>query len=97
MQTEQILLTIAGTIVGILGTVITIYKTNKKDVQTEQRERTSTEESLKYIARMTEDIKYDTKSLRADLINTNERLIRTEESVKLAHIRIDEFNKKRGN
>lgn len=78
-----------STVIGIIATLLTLYRETKKDTISDIRQHTSVSEEIKYISKGVDDIKYDTKSLTTSIANMNERLIRAEESIKSAHEKID--------
>lgn len=88
---DSINIALFSALLGIVATVLTMYRNAKKETQEDTQHSTSVREELKYISRGIEDIKYDTKSLAASITNMNERLIRAEESIKSAHEKIDKI------
>lgn len=91
---ESISIAVLSAIIGVVATLTTIYREAKKDTKEDTNHNASVREEIKYISRGIEDIKYDTKSLRASMTNMNERLIRAEESIKSAHEKINQINNK---
>lgn len=94
---EVITIASLSAIIGVVTTLITLYRDNKKSIRQDAEEDTensvSVKQEIKYISRGIEDIKYDTRSLMTSTANINERLIRAEESIKSAHDKIDRMSK----
>ena len=88
------LISAVGAIGAIIFSYISFQRSSKGDCE-QQGEKTGIISSdIKYIMRRTDDIYIDQKELKREtsksIDNIKERLIRTEESVKLAHQRIDD-------
>ncbi len=89
---------IFGMVLGYLSYKLVIKsneKNEKKEIKQEAKEESTTqtkfEMQLSYISRGIDDIKLDMKSQDRKINDINDRLIRTEESSKSAHKRIDEL------
>ncbi|MEX3621851.1 hypothetical protein [Viridibacillus arvi] len=78
-----------GTLLGIIGAVAALKKTNKE----EGMQDAETKATLNYISKGVDDIRIDQRAQASKLDAYNERLIRVEESTKQAHKRIDTFEK----
>lgn len=91
---DNITIAVVSGVVGVVATIIALYKDARKETKVDTEHNTSVKEEIKYISRGVEDIKFDTKSIMATMLNMNERLIRTEESVKSAHEKIDNHVRK---
>lgn len=76
-----------GTVLGVLGAIITM----KKDSKNQGASEASITSKVDYIARGVDDIKLDFKDQARKIESQNERLIRVEESAKQAHKRIDKM------
>lgn len=74
-----------GTLLGVLGAIITM----KKDSKNQGASEASIFSKVDYIARGVDDIKLDLKDQARKIESQNERLIRVEESAKSAHKRLD--------
>ena len=91
---ESISIALLSGVIGVFATLLTVFNNAKKETKADAEHSTSVREEIKYISRGIEDIKYDTKTLTASITTMNERLIRAEESIKSAHEKIDQINKK---
>ncbi|MFD2867459.1 hypothetical protein ACFSY7_02945 [Kurthia populi] len=81
-----------GTILGIVGALVTL----KKDSKADGAEDAHVKAQVDYIARGVDDIRIDQRAQAGKIEALNERLIRTEESAKQAHKRIDSIGEKEG-
>lgn len=88
------------TIIPVICTVITLYilirttlKNNQKDDNESIKANTEINVKLGLLLTSNEGIKTDIKNLDKKFNDVNERLIRVEESTKLAHKRIDDMTK----
>ena len=64
-------------------------RTDTKDIEERVKENTRINIKLDNIGQTTQDIKAEVSSMRDDIKSHNERLIKLEESCKLAHHRLD--------
>lgn len=76
-----------GTILGVLGAIITM----RKDSRNQGASEASITSKVDYIARGVDDIKLDFKDQARKIESQNERLIRVEESTKSAHKRLNKL------
>lgn len=76
-----------GTMLGVLGAIITMKKDSKNQGATEA----NITAKVDYIVRGVDDIKLDFKDQARKIEAHNERLVRVEESTKSAHKRIDKM------
>lgn len=76
-----------GTVLGVLGAIITM----KKDSKNQGASEASISSKVDYIARGVDDIRLDLKDQARKIESQNERLIRVEESSKQAHKRINKL------
>ena len=81
-----------GTTLGIVGALVTL----KKDSKADGAEDAHVKAQVDYIARGVDDIRIDQRAQAGKIEALNERLIRTEESAKQAHKRIDSIAEKEG-
>lgn len=97
-----LLCSLIGTVLGILG----YSRLTKKDVKDEAKEDIAKtkedvscnirmEAKLDYVGNGVDSIRLDMKEQSRKIDSMNERLIRTEESTKSAHHRIDEMLEKK--
>lgn len=75
-----------GTLLGVLGAIITM---KKKIAKIKALRKQVFFSKVDYIARGVDDIKLDLKDQARKIESQNERLIRVEESAKSAHKRLD--------
>lgn len=78
-----------GTVVGVVGAIITMKKNSKEDGE----HSAETKAQLNYITRGVDDIRIDQRLQASKLDGFNDRLIRVEESTKQAHKRINDIMK----
>lgn len=76
-----------GTILGVLGAIITM----KKDSRNQGASEASISSKVDYIARGVDDIRLDLKDQGRKIEALSEKTIRNEESVKQAHKRINKL------
>ncbi|MEK5330244.1 hypothetical protein [Lysinibacillus sp. FSL W8-0992] len=76
-----------GTVLGVLGAIITM----KKDSKNQGASEASITSKVDYIARGVDDIRLDLKDQGRKIEALNEKSIRNEESAKQAHKRIDKL------
>ena len=84
------LVAVIGCLIGVIGFI----RGTKKDGKTDGQELASIKGNLDYIARGIDDIRLEQKDQARKIDSQNERLIRTEESTKSAHRRIDKLEGK---
>lgn len=96
--TPQLILSILGFFVALLSVSAAIYfglKNNKRsemqDTKSEAFSQAIIEVKLDTIVRDVGDIKRGSEGIEKSVLAINERLIRSEESTKSAHHRIDEI------
>ncbi|MDM5233397.1 hypothetical protein [Lysinibacillus pakistanensis] len=76
-----------GTVLGVLGAIITM----KKDSKNQGASEASITTKVDYIARGVDDIRLDQRAQASKIESMNEKLIRVDESSKQAHKRIDKL------
>ncbi|MEY9980063.1 hypothetical protein [Lysinibacillus sp. RC79] len=76
-----------GTVLGVLGAIVTM----KKDSKNQGVSEASISSKVDYIARGVDDIKLDFKDQARKIESQNERLIRVEESTKSANKRLNKL------
>lgn len=86
---ESISIALACSLIGAAISYLTFQKNNRKDIKAETREEAETRTKLDYISKGVDDIRIDIKTQQRDIQELKERVIKTEESVKAAHKRID--------
>jgi len=98
IQTEYALLVaIVSVLFAIYSGIANLSRNRKHDDQKEAASGAKIEESLKRIDAGVTDIKHDMRTIKDEIKETRERVIKVEESAKQAHKRIDSIeNKKRG-
>lgn len=69
-------------------------RSDTKDVEERVKQNTTINLKLDGIAASVQDIKQEMSTIKTEIGNHNERLIKVEESIKSAHKRIDEMLKK---
>lgn len=84
------LVAVIGCLIGVIGFI----RGTKKDGKTDGQELASIKGNLDYIARGIDDIRLEQKDQARKIDSQNERLIRTEESTKSAHRRLDKLEGK---
>lgn len=85
-----------GAVVGIGGLIFgfTTYSRNqKKDDTSEGKQDGIMLTEIGYIKAGIDDVKKDTREFRTEIQNLHDRIIRSEESCKQAHKRIDKLEK----
>ena len=86
---ENISVALACSLLGAIISYLTFQKNTRKDIKLETREETETRTKLDYISKGVDDIRIDIKAQQRDIQELKERVIKTEESVKAAHRRLD--------
>ena len=92
----NIVFSIISSVVGIGGLIFGFisYTRNKKtDDTTEGRQGGIMLTEIGYIKAGIDDVKKDTREFRTEIQSLHDRVIRTEESCKQAHIRIEKLEK----
>lgn len=84
--------TIVGIILGILG----YKKKSETDIREDTQKETILSTKLDYISKNVDDIKLDLKSKVERDAKIAERIVKIEESLKVAHHRIEDLEKKEG-
>ena len=84
------LIAVIGCLIGVIGFI----RGTKKDGKTDGQELASIKGNLDYIVRGIDDIRLEQKDQARKIDSQNERLIRTEESTKSAHRRLDKLEGK---
>lgn len=87
---ETVSIALACTMLGSLISYLTFQRNKSKDIRAETTEDAYTKAKLDYISKGVDDIRLDIKAQDRKIEDMNDRLIRTEESVKQAHKRLDE-------
>lgn len=78
---------------GLWSGMVNIKRNAKNDTKADASELTTVIVKLENIGNDTTEIKSEMKSLKTDLKETRERIIKCEESAKQAHKRIDSLEK----
>ena len=86
---ESISIALACSLLGAIISYLTFQKNNRKDIKAETREEAETRTKLDYISKGVDDIRIDIKAQQRDIQELKERVVKTEESVKAAHRRLD--------
>lgn len=90
---ETISIALICTIIGSIGTVVTMSRNKQKDTKEEAEGITKITQEIKYVSKGVDDIKYDIRDINRNMSEVNEKVIRLEESCKSAHKRIDSLVK----
>ncbi|WP_040192082.1 hypothetical protein [Clostridium culturomicium] len=90
---ENISFAILCSLIGCIGTIMTMSRNKQKDTKDEVEGITKINQEIKYVSKGVDDIKYNVRDITKNLNDMNERLIRVEESCKSAHKRIDGIEK----
>lgn len=92
MQTETIIsLVIAGA--ALLFTALSFRRTSNRDTSETASERATMTADIKYIRDSVDDIKVDNRVIKENIGELQTKVARVEQSVELAHKRIDDFKK----
>lgn len=95
MQVDLVVLTsVTGTIVGIVAGAYGMKKSSDNDAKSRTEERVALSTKLDFVLQNLADIKIDIKSQDNSLKDINARLIKVEESSKVAHHRLDTLENK---
>ena len=86
---ESISIALACSLLGAIISHLTFQKNNRKDIKAGTREEAETSTKLDYISKGVDDIRIDIKAQQRDIQELKERVVKTEESVKAAHRRLD--------
>lgn len=79
--------TVLGSCINYLG----FQKKKTKDTKEDTKELATMGQEIRYVSKGVDDIKYDVRGINKIVTDMNERLIRVEESTKIAHHRIDKI------
>lgn len=91
MQTETIIsLVIAGA--ALLFTALSFRRTSNKDTSETASERATMTADIKYIRDSVDDIKVDNRVIKENIGELQTKVARVEQSVELAHKRIDDLH-----
>ena len=91
---ETISIALICSIIGCVGTLLTISRNKSKDTKEETEGITKITQEIKYVSKGVDDIKYDMRDINRNMSEVNEKVIRLEESCKSAHKRIDNLEEK---
>lgn len=90
---ETISIALLCTVGGIIFSYLSFSRHQKRDIAKDTKEEvseiTKATEELKHVSNGINDIKLDIREMNRNMSNTNEKVIRLEESVKQAHKRLD--------
>lgn len=92
----EVIFGIVGAVVGVGGLVfgaITASRNKKLDDASEGKQGGIMLTEIGYIKAGIDDVKKDTREFRAEMQNLHDRIVRSEESCKRAHYRIDKLEK----
>ena len=90
---------LVGLVSTLLGSVVTVFKLRKddnKEIKEKAINESKVGQEIFYISKNIEDIKFNQRTFTEEIKNINDRLIKAEESIKNAHIRIDHIEEKGG-
>ena len=91
MQTETIIsLVIAGA--ALLFTALSFRRTSNKDTSESASARATMTADIKYIRDSVDDIKVDNRVIKENIGELQTKVARVEQSVELAHKRIDDLH-----
>lgn len=91
-----VLVGLVSTLLGIVVTVFKLRKDDNKEIKEKAINESKVGQEIFYISKNIEDIKFNQRTFTEEIKNINDRLIKTEESIKNAHIRIDHIEEKGG-
>lgn len=95
---ETISIALLCTVMGIIFSYLSFNRHQKRDIEKDTKEEvseiTKATQELKHVSNGINDIKLDIREMNRNMSNTNEKVIRLEESVKQAHKRIDSLEVK---
>jgi peptidoglycan hydrolase CwlO-like protein len=86
---ETISIALICSLIGCVGTLLTISRNKSKDTKEETEGITKITQEIKYVSKGVDDIKYDMRDINRNISEVNEKVIRLEESCKSAHKRLD--------
>lgn len=91
MQTETIVsLVIAGA--ALMFTALSFRRTSNRDTSETASERATMTADIKYIRDSVDDIKVDNRVIKENIGELQTKVARVEQSVELAHKRIDDLH-----
>lgn len=88
------LIAVIGTMAGVVFGYIGHQRIGKKEIQSDTKDHTELKTNLDYIRKGVDDIRIDQRAADMRIGEISERLIRTEESTKQSHKRIDRLEGK---
>ena len=91
-----VLVGLVSTLLGIVVTVFKLRKDDNKEIKEKAINESKVGQEIFYISKNIEDIKFNQRTFTEEIKNINDRLIKAEESIKNAHIRIDHIEEKGG-
>ena len=91
-----VLVGLVSTLLGIVVTVFKLRKDDNKEIKEKAINESKVGQEIFYISKNIEDIKFNQRTFTEEIKNINDRLIKAEESIKNAHIRIDPIEEKGG-
>ena len=89
-----VLVGLVSTLLGIVVTVLKLRKDDNKEIKEKAINESKVGQEIFYISKNIEDIKFNQRTFTEEIKNINDRLIKAEESIKNAHIRIDHIEEK---
>ena len=92
---ETIGVGIACSLLGVTISYLTFQKNNRRDIRMETREEVETRTKLDYISKGVDDIRIDIKAHQRDIQDLKERVVKTDESLRAAHRRLDAIEEER--
>ena len=91
-----VLVGLVSTLLGIVVTILKLRKDDNKEIKEKAINESKVGQEIFYISKNIEDIKFNQRTFTEKIKNINDRLIKAEESIKNAHIRIDHIEEKGG-
>ena len=91
-----VLIGLVSTLLGIVVTVLKLRKDDNKEIKEKAINESKVGQEIFYISKNIEYIKFNQRTFTEEIKNINDRLIKAEESIKNAHIRIDHIKEKGG-
>ena len=91
-----VLVGLVSTLLGIVVTILKLRKDDNKEIKEKAINESKVGQEIFYISKNIEDIKFNQRNITEEIKNINDRLIKAEESIKNAHIRIDHIEEKGG-
>lgn len=90
----ETIVAIAVPLIALIFTALTFKRNAEKDTSETAAERATMTADIRYIRSSIDDIKLDNKSIQQDVGDLKTKVVEIEASVKSAHKRLDDLNRK---